>query len=38
MFGMSPLSDADRERLFARLQDNSRWEGLASPGKSPETA
>jgi len=30
MIGLSPLSDADRDRLFARLLDERRWEGLAN--------
>jgi AcrR family transcriptional regulator len=33
MFGMSPFSDAERERLFRRLMDDGKW-GAAGEAKS----
>lgn len=35
LFGFSPLTEADHERLFARLTDEAAWAGLpSSQGKS----
>lgn len=31
LLGISPLSNAARERLFARLLDDDAWHGLAAP-------
>lgn len=33
LFGMSPLPKAERERLFARLLDDSQWRALERPAK-----
>ncbi|MCP3396391.1 MULTISPECIES: TetR/AcrR family transcriptional regulator [unclassified Bradyrhizobium] len=33
LFGMSPLPKAERERLFARLLDDSQWRALEKPAK-----
>jgi hypothetical protein len=31
LFGMSPLSKAEHDRLFARLLDDKQWSGLEQP-------
>lgn len=31
LLGLCPLTDADRERLFARLIDDSQWTALSQP-------
>lgn len=33
LFGMSPLSQAEHDRLFARLLDEKQWTGLEQPAK-----
>lgn len=33
MFGLCPLSDAERQRLFERLLDDGKWSALAAPEK-----
>lgn len=33
LFGMSPLSKAERERLFARLLDDAQWSALEKPAR-----
>ena len=33
MFGLSPFSEAERERLFRRLMDDDKWEGLGDAKK-----
>ncbi|SEM88318.1 TetR family transcriptional regulator [Bradyrhizobium sp. OK095] len=33
LFGMSPLPKVERERLFARLLDDSQWRALEKPAK-----
>jgi hypothetical protein len=30
MLGLCPFSDAERERLFARLRDDSQWPAVGS--------
>jgi AcrR family transcriptional regulator len=37
LFGMSPLSDKERDRLFARLLDDRQWTALEPPGKGRAT-
>ncbi len=37
MFGMCPLSDKERGRLFNRLLDDDQWSALAKPKKRPST-
>jgi hypothetical protein len=31
LFGMSPLSKDEHQRLFARLLDDAQWAGLEQP-------
>jgi AcrR family transcriptional regulator len=33
LFGMSPIGKPERDRLFARLLDDSQWSALEKPGK-----
>ena len=33
LFGMSPLSKAEHDRLFARLLDDKQWTGLEQPSR-----
>jgi AcrR family transcriptional regulator len=35
MFGMCPLSDKERERLYDRLLDDEQWPALEKPKKRP---
>ena len=37
LFGMSPLSKAEHDRLFARLLDDQQWTGLEQPAKEQPT-
>jgi hypothetical protein len=33
LFGMSPLPRPERDRLFARLLDDTQWNALERPAK-----
>jgi AcrR family transcriptional regulator len=38
MFGLSPLSDAERDRLFERLLDDSKWTAIGQSGATSKTS